>query len=350
MTLSRPVFAACTLALAAGLGGLGDAACAADLGLSVGAGAERVAARSIFNALGFDGPLREHPAAAGRSPADLRAALRRLQRETEAGDRVFVFVSGPAARAALRPCELMHSAAALGRQAAQVVMLIDAPVPATCARGPAVPVADGRVVVLSAPRQGTTVITQALRTCLARPGLQANPLASFGDLAACAQRAEAAEGDPRLALLGNPELPLQPRLAILVDPSASVGSESPLVALQQAAARADAHWHVAVADMAADAARLGAGQAPAWSVTSDRDGFVYVVRAAADGSDLNLVYPQRTGESNALHAGQGFVLPRTGLAAPSAAPDRLMVLVSDTALRAGDLLVQLGLPAQPGQR
>ena len=59
---------------------------------------------------------------------------------------------------------------------------------------------------------------------------------------------------------------------------------------------------------------------------------------------MNLVYPPRPGEPNVLRAGQVFELPRAGLAVPLAASDRLMVLVSEVALRSGDLLVKLGLP------
>jgi hypothetical protein len=180
--------------------------------------------------------------------------------------------------------------------------------------------------------------TRALRGCLARPGFTANPLASFGDLFDCAQRgdpAEPAANRPLWAIAGNDELPLQPRLTALVDPSADVAGETPVAALQRAAAGADGQWHVGV-----DPAAAGA---PTWTVTSDHDGFVYIVHAAADGSGLNLVYPQRAGEPNALRAGQGFELPRAGLAVPVAAPDRWMVLVSEAALRSGDLLVRLGL-------
>jgi PPE-repeat protein len=340
MNLSRHVFGACTLTVAALFNGLGSAACAADRGLSVSIGADRASARSIHASLGFGGPLREL-AGAGLSPAGQRAAFARLLRDTQPGDRVFVYVASPA-RAAPggRAAGLSALAQALGRQAAQVVMVIDAPGAAQLTALPA----DGRVVVLAAarhaaradPRRGS-LATRALRGCLARPGFTANPLASFGDLADCAQRTEPAAEGPLLVIAGNDELPLQPRLTALVDPSANPSGESALDALQRVAAGADAQWHVGVAD-AAD----GVGNAPAWAVTSDRDGFLYIVRAAADGSSLNLVYPQRPGEPNLLHAGQGFELPRSGLAVPLAS-DRLMVLVSDLALRSGDLLVKLGL-------
>jgi hypothetical protein len=351
MNLSRHVFGACTLALAALLSGLGSVAFAADRGLSVSAGTDRANARWIYSALGFDGPLRE-PAAAQRSRPGLRAALARLVKDTQPGDRVFVYFAGhgagSAVDAALQRSELAASVQALGRRAAQVVWVVDAP---AAVQMPTFPT-DGRVVVLVATRPAHTSAadarlgglgTRALRSCLARPGFTTNPLASFGDLFDCAQRAEPVRGRPLLTIAGNDELPLQPRLTALVDPSADVAGEvaheTPLAALQRAATGADAQWHVGVAD--------AAGSASAWSVTSDRDGFVYIVRAAADGSSLSLVYPPRPGEPNALRAGQGFEVPRTGLAAPSpsapAATDRLMVLVSDTALRSGDLLVKLGL-------
>ena len=209
MNLSRHVFGACTLALAGLLGGFGGDAFAADRGLSVSSGADRANARAIYTLLGFDGPLREMTDA-GRSQAGLRAALARLLRDTRAGDRVFVYVSGPGVGPALRRCELTTAARTLGRQAAQVVMVVEAPGAAACATGPAGLTADGRVVVLSAAQRGGS-LSQALRGCLARPGLTANPLASFGDLFDCAQRAEPALGRPRLAIAGNEELPLQPR-------------------------------------------------------------------------------------------------------------------------------------------
>jgi hypothetical protein len=333
MNLSRHVFGVCMLAFAAGLGGLGNSAFAADRGLSVSAGADRANTRSIYSALGFDGPLREL-ADAGRLRAGWHAALTRLLRETGPGDRVFVYVSGRGVGSAPRRCELLAAAHTLGRRAAQVVMVVDAPGGGTCAAGPARLATQGRVVVLSATRRGASV-TQALRGCLAQPGFTANPLATFGDLVDCTRAAERTPGRPPVMVAGNDELPLQPRLTALVAPSAAVATETPLAALQRVAATADSQWHVRVAE--------GGGGVPAWSVTSDHDGFVYVVRAAADGSGVSLVYPQHPDEPNVLRAGQDFQLPRAGLGEMRASPGLLMVVVGDTALRSGDLLVKLGL-------
>jgi hypothetical protein len=58
---------------------------------------------------------------------------------------------------------------------------------------------------------------------------------------------------------------------------------------------------------------------------------------------VSLVYPQHPDEPNVLRAGQDFQLPRAGLGEMRASPGLLMVVVGDTALRSGDLLVKLGL-------
>jgi hypothetical protein len=116
----------------------------------------------------------------------------------------------------------------------------------------------------------------------------------------------------------------------LIPPSAAVGVEPPAAALQRAAARADARWPLRVVPPQ--------GGVPAWSVTSARDGFVYVLKADADGRGLSVVYPRAAGDVNRLRAGSRFELALPQLGAAGA-----MLLVGETALRAGDLMLRLDL-------
>jgi hypothetical protein len=140
-----------------------------------------------------------------------------------------------------------------------------------------------------------------------------------------------------MALLAGCAAPVPPRQPLddLIPPSAElVAVESPAVALQRAAARADALWPLAVVPSSTSGAT--------WSVTSARDGFLYVLRADVDGHGLSLVYPRAEGETNRLRAGSRFELslPWPGQRAGDAAG---MVFVGAAPLRAGDLLLRLGL-------
>ena len=390
MTLSRLAFCACTLAFAALLTGAGHAA---DRGLALTIGAprgqpalpgvvrDRANARTLYNRLGFNGPLRELAEAQLGLPG-LRNALDRLVRDTRPGDRVFLYFSGYGAAQRgrggacgatwlahdarpLPPAELQRAFAALSRRAGQVVVVVDASVAAAPrgAKGPAraktarvashcapagpwpsVPEAahpDGGLVLLAAARAGEPafdvpasggVASQALLACLAQPGFARNPLADFDDLHRCtADRMAGVPQHPVLA--GNAGLPVQPQLAVMVPPSAETGRESAVAALHRAAANADTQWRVSVTPVGAAVGR----DAPAMAVTSDRAGFLYIVRAGTEASDLGLVYPQRPDESNQLRAGEVFSVPRV------ATDGQWMVLVSEQPLRAGDLLVRLGL-------
>jgi hypothetical protein len=132
------------------------------------------------------------------------------------------------------------------------------------------------------------------------------------------------------------ELPVPGQHTMLIDPSADVAGETPAAALQRVATGADAHWHV-------DASLLPGRDTPTWALTSDRAGFVYILRASAVGDELNLVYPPASAAAQALRAGQPLELPRSAFDPVPAGTDRLLMLVGDTPLRSGDLLVKLGL-------
>ena len=388
------------LMLAVVLAGAGMVAQAADRGLALTIGAPRgqaplpgvrhdtANAASLYTRLGFDGAPRQLGGTELPMGA-LRGALDQLVRDTRPGDRVFLYFSGYGTALAsggactptwlahdgraLPPADLARTVQALNARAGQLVMVVDAsaappkggllPRGAKSARradacaqagpwlaGTPAPGADdvaakeGATVLLAASRAGGHafddpagggVATQALLACLAQPGFARNPLAAFDDLHDCTRERVAAAGRAQHTVLaGNAGLPVQPELAAMVPPSADLGRDTPVAALQRAVAHADARWGV----RAVPAAR----EAGAVSVTSDRDGFLYIVRAGAEASDLSLVYPQRAGEPNRLRAGQGFEVPRPADAG-SAPPDRLMVLVSDRPWRSGDLLVSLGL-------
>ena len=401
MTLPRFVRCACALLFLAATG----ASHATDRGLALTIGAprglpalrgvqqDRDAARAVYSRLGFDGPLRE--LSDRELPlGGLRAALGLLVRETEPGDRVFLYFSGYGAARAQRgagcapswvahdgrvlpPAELSRAVQSLDERAGQVVVVVDAsavagprgarlprgaksaPSAANCApagawlsaaSGASSP--DGAVprsglVILSAARHDEAafddpsrggVATQALLGCLGQPEFNRNPLATFDDLHRCAlDRVAALAQHP--VLVGNAGLPLQPRLAAMVPPSAELGREAPVAALRRVAANADARWRVS----ASTAGAPGSRPAAAMSVTSDRDGYLYIVRAGADAADLGLVYPQRADDPNRLRAGQGFDLPRPANESAAAGGDQWMVLVSEQPMRSGDLLVQLGL-------
>jgi Caspase domain/Domain of unknown function (DUF4384) len=193
------------------------------------------------------------------------------------------------------------------------------------------------------------VATQALLRCLAQPAFTNNPLAAYDDLRDCAQQdvARSLPDDPRfgvqhLVMVGNEALAVHPLVDVLIDPSADVaGAEAPAAALQRAASGADARWRVSAVPTSTS---LQIGRdALALSVTSERDGYLYVVHAGSDGRSLDLIYPQRAGDPNALRAGARFDVPRQWRSRGPSGTDRLMVLVAETPQRAGDLLTKLGL-------
>ena len=193
------------------------------------------------------------------------------------------------------------------------------------------------------------VATQALLRCLAQPAFADNPLAAYDDLRDCAQQdvARSLPDDPRfgvphLVMVGNEALAVHPQVEVLIEPSADVArNEAPADALQRAASGADAQWHVSAA---ATSTSLHIGRdALALSVTSERDGYLYVVHAGSDGRSLDLIYPQRAGDPNTVRAGRRFDVPRQWRSRGPRGTDRLMVLVAETPQRSGDLLTKLGL-------
>jgi len=425
----------CLLALVALCAAAGNAALAADRGLSMtisqyrnaptlpGVVLDRASARTMYQQLGFEGPLREL-VDAELDLAGMRGAFDRLVSDTQPGDRVFLYFSGHGTSSAaaarsnngahceqallaqdaqpLPSSEIARSLQALKLKAGQVVMVVDACHAGGVAQGAALrgaadlgkgmtpkfsPPADAAVaddcaqpsklfasaspplrpggvnlernfVYLAAAREDEVafddagrggVATQALLHCLAQPAFADNPLAAYDDLRDCAQQdmVHSLPDDPRfgvqhLVVVGNEALSLHPQVEALIEPSAEVaGSDAPAAALQRAAAGADVQWRVSAAPTATS---LQIGRdALALSVTSERDGYLYVVHASSDGRSLDLIYPQRASDPNAVRAGARFDVPRRWRSRGPSGTDRLMVLVADSPQRSGDLLTKLGL-------
>jgi hypothetical protein len=83
-----------------------------------------------------------------------------------------------------------------------------------------------------------------------------------------------------------------------------------------------------------------------FTVKSGKDGFVYVMVAAADNKALTLLFPNQSDANNRIAAGQEMKLPRPTWSLPSDGPpgnNALLVIVSDGPREMSSLKMQGGL-------
>jgi hypothetical protein len=71
---------------------------------------------------------------------------------------------------------------------------------------------------------------------------------------------------------------------------------------------------------------------PDWSVTSDRDGYLYVVMVGSDRQSLYLLFPNDLDQGNRMEAQRTVTIPRPQWALRAAGPagnDKILVIVTD---------------------
>ena len=92
----------------------------------------------------------------------------------------------------------------------------------------------------------------------------------------------------------------------------------------------DAKWMVQTVS-SRDRVKIG-DLLPDWSVTSDRDGYLYVVMVGSDRQSLYLLFPNDLDQGNRMSAQSAMTIPRPQWALRAAGPagyDQILVIVTD---------------------
>lgn len=178
-------------------------------------------------------------------------------------------------------------------------------------------------------RQKGGVATTALVDCLASPIADTDQSGnvSFAELVSCAQeriRKEIPGEDTlrqHLVLTGNDGMPV---MAAAARPAASTAN--PKATLRDVQQAADARWDVqAVPSVSSLRVKQDSFHV---TVTSSRNGYVYVVYVGSDNREFLKLYPTDSTEPNVLQAGIPFTIPRIWRSEGPAGTDLLLVLVS----------------------
>ena len=212
------------------------------------------------------------------------------------------------------------------------------------------------------------IATNALADCLASGAQDTDHsgTVSFGELTACAQARIDSKGSgsdavqQHLVVAGNDGLPIAS--AAPTDPGAS---SNPKATLRDLLAGADARWGV---DVQPSLQRLIIQKDSfGLTVTSGRDGYVYVFYVGSDNREFLQLYPAGTGQQQSVRAAVPFAVPQQWRGGGPAGTDDLLVVVTPqsrnldalfgsartapgTYASAGELRAALGVcTAQPGQ-
>lgn len=169
--------------------------------------------------------------------------------------------------------------------------------------------------------------TSSILECLkgSVPDLDHSGSVSFQELVKCAQgRIDSRfQSDPvnrphHITLSGNPDLPL-----VLATAS---GSVDPAATLKDMANGADSRWQVRLesnvkrARINKDAFKL--------SVTSNQDGYLYLLYVGSDRREFLQLYPDSPSAQNQVYAGQTFRIPGEFAAGGPAGSDSVLAVVS----------------------
>ena len=212
------------------------------------------------------------------------------------------------------------------------------------------------------------VATNALVECLANGAQDSDHsgTVSFGELARCAQgridgRGASDGAKPQhLVVAGNDGLPVVSAAA-----AAPGTATNPKATLRDLLAGADARWPV---DALSNTVRVRIDKDSfGLTVTSGKDGFLYVFYVGSDNQEFLELYPAKPGEKQAVRAGATFKLPAQWKGGGPAGTDDLLVVVTPeehnldklfgsarsapgTYASAAELRSALGIcAAQPGQ-
>jgi hypothetical protein len=182
--------------------------------------------------------------------------------------------------------------------------------------------------------------TTALRECLGGAAVDGDGSGAItmAEIATCVQaRMDAALASfPELAashltLSGNESF--VPALFAVADPTAAAPAVAPLAVadvVDEVYRQRDAKWHV---DARGSATRIKVGERiPPWTITSERDGYLYIVMVGSDRQSLYLLFPNDLDRDNRIAAGKATVLPRPSWSVRAGGPpgnDTVMVVVSD---------------------
>jgi hypothetical protein len=171
------------------------------------------------------------------------------------------------------------------------------------------------------------VASTALVDCLAAAPADTDHSGSisFGELTLCAQgrinqRYPHDETRQHLVITGNDGLP------VMAAESGANTRTNPAATLRDLSQAADARWDVRAAP---SARKLTIGRDSfTLTVTSNRNGFLYVVYVGSDRHEFLKLYPTTPTEPNALQPGQPFTVPKEWRSDGPAGTDHLLVLVT----------------------
>ena len=189
------------------------------------------------------------------------------------------------------------------------------------------------------------VASTALVDCLAGTPVDADSSGSvsFGELILCAQgrinqRYPHDETRQHLVITGNDGLP------VMAAQDVANGRTDPAATLRDLSQAADARWDVRATP---SAGKLTIGRDSfSLTVTSNRNGFLYVVYVGSDRHEFLKLYPTTPAEPNTLQAGQPFTLPKEWRSEGPAGADHLLVLVTPEARNLDSVFGQhLAVPA-----